>query len=94
MRLPPKRDTFPVQMSPYLADRKGVPYVTSIPWDVLEPHRNQAAANHCGQTLEKLANRGGCSPEEIVAILEDRKWSEMDLKSAVERMLELVKTSA
>lgn len=37
----------------------------SIPWKAIEPHRRQAEENHCGQTLERLAQRGGLCPSEI-----------------------------
>lgn len=37
----------------------------SIPWEAIEPHRQQAESNHCGQTLERLAQRGGLDPSEI-----------------------------
>ncbi len=37
----------------------------SVPWEVIGPHRKQAERNHCGQTLEELASRGGLSPMEL-----------------------------
>lgn len=49
-----------------------------IPWAMISPHELQAKANHCGQDLAKLASRGGLSPCEALAILDDRKWSQMD----------------
>lgn len=36
----------------------------SVPWAYAERFREQAQRNH-GQTLERLAERGGLSPEEI-----------------------------
>jgi hypothetical protein len=45
-----------------------------FPMSVFEPHRAQAYSNH-GQTLERLAQRGGLSWCEALAILEDRDWS-------------------
>lgn len=72
-------------------DRKrhvSVPY-SSIPWDMIQPHENQALKNHCGQTLERLAQRGGLSHCEAVAILEDRDWKLMDLDDAISRLKEL-----
>ena len=45
----------------------------SILWTVLAPHEQQAEKNH-GQSLERLAERGGLSPAEAVAVLEDRDW--------------------
>ena len=45
-----------------------------IPWGLLDPHRRQADRNH-GQTLEKLADRGGLSAEEAMAVIEGRRWT-------------------
>lgn len=39
----------------------------SIPWIFIEQFRDQAFKNH-GQTLERLAERGGLAPEEIYRI--------------------------
>ena len=43
-----------------------------IPWSVIAPHEAQALRNQGGQTLERLQERGGLSPEEALAVLEDR----------------------
>lgn len=50
--------------------------VVGIPWSLIAPHESQARANH-GQTLERLAERGGLGSCEAVAILEDRRWHRM-----------------
>ena len=42
-----------------------------IPWRAIEPHRAQAFKNH-GQTLERLAERGGLSTEETMCTFEGR----------------------
>lgn len=55
--------------------------VVGLPWEMIEPHAKQAYSNH-SQTLERLAERGGLSPCEAVAILEDRRWSKMDQEKA------------
>jgi hypothetical protein len=47
--------------------------LANIPMAVLAPHEKQALQNH-GQTLEKLASRGGLSASEALAVLEDRPW--------------------
>jgi hypothetical protein len=49
-----------------------------IPWSFLEPHEARAKRNH-DQTLQRLAERGGLSPAEIMCVIEDRglftgKW--------------------
>lgn len=41
-----------------------------LPWRVIEPHEQQAERNH-GQTLARLAERGGLSVVEAVAVLLD-----------------------
>ncbi|MCD2164331.1 hypothetical protein [Comamonas koreensis] len=46
-----------------------------LPWSMIAPHEKQAQANHGGQTLERLAERGGLSFCEAAAIMEDRRWS-------------------
>jgi hypothetical protein len=43
----------------------------AIAWDLVEDHRAQAQRNH-GQSLERLAERGGLSSAELVAVLQDR----------------------
>ena len=50
--------------------------VVGIPWSLIAPHESQARANH-GQTLERLAERGGLGSCEAVAVLEDRRWHRM-----------------
>ncbi len=46
----------------------------SIPWWIIAPHEKQALRNHGGQTLERLAERGGLGPSEALAVLEDREF--------------------
>lgn len=56
--------TFPVlnQQNCRPSERKSMP--RSVPWSFVETFRAQAEANH-GQTLERLAQRGGLAPEEM-----------------------------
>ena len=44
-----------------------------VPWSFVAPHEANALRNH-GQSLEKLATRGGLSPVEIWAIVHDARW--------------------
>lgn len=60
-----------------------------LPWSIIEPHRRQAFRNH-EQSLEQLRARGGLSPCEALAILEDRKWSRMNEADAIAALAELV----
>lgn len=43
-----------------------------IPYDVIKPHEEQAMKNH-GQTLDRLAERGGLGWSEAYAVLTDSK---------------------
>jgi hypothetical protein len=55
----------------------------------MEPHRRQALANH-DQTLERLAERGGLDPGEMVAVVEERPWSTITQEGAIARLNELL----
>jgi hypothetical protein len=57
----------------------------SVPWLMLAPHEEQAIRNH-DQSLERLAERGGLDPAEMVAILEDRQWGSIELPEAIDRL--------
>lgn len=46
----------------------------SIPWRMIMPHEAQAKSNH-DQTLERLAERGGLSPGEALAVLDNMSWT-------------------
>lgn len=58
-----------------------VPQREWIPWSLIAPHDKQAQRNHGGQTLVRLAQRGGLDAMEAVAVLEDadyrKKWPTM-----------------
>lgn len=62
------------------------PLMNRIPFAMIAPHEAQAEANHW-QSLERLAERGGLSACEAIAILEDRKWRHMGSKEEDARML-------
>lgn len=69
------------------------PKLEPLPWAIIEPHQKQALRNH-GQTLERLRERGGLSPCEAVAIIEDRRWRRMQRFDAVERLADLVREAS
>jgi hypothetical protein len=46
----------------------GSKYIKDIPWAAIEKHEKQALLNH-SQTLKRLAQRGGLSPAEAIAVL-------------------------
>ena len=48
-------------------------YLKGIPWSMIAPHEAQAQRNH-QQSLERLAQRGGLSPDEALVVIEDRRY--------------------
>lgn len=52
----------------------GATLLSEIPWDMIAPHEAQAQANHGGQSLERLASRGGLGASEAIDIIEGRRW--------------------
>lgn len=60
--------------------------IKSIPWEVMEPHELQALRNHA-QGLDRLAARGGVTPEEAVAIIEGRPWKRMPFSEARDTLM-------
>lgn len=83
--------TFPVlwqSLSPADEERlkeAGVP--RSVPWAFVAPHERQAQDNH-GQPVVRLAQRGGLSPAELLAVVTGRQWREVgrDVDAAPELM--------
>ncbi|BAQ50390.1 hypothetical protein [Methylobacterium aquaticum] len=63
--------------------------VIGLPWGMIEPHEAQAKANH-GQTLQRLAERGGLGACEAVAILQGRRWHEMSPGAAQHQLAGLL----
>lgn len=60
-----------------------------IPWDSIAPHENQAWMNH-GQSLEKLASRGGLSWCETLAVLLDSKFRNIPEEEAKRKVLNII----
>lgn len=63
----------------------------SVPWAAVEPARSTAMKNH-GQTLERLAERGGLSPKELVCALDGLKLRSVPalrIEECVRRVREL-----
>ena len=58
----------------------------SVLWSKIAPHEAQARANHGGQSLEKLASRGGLDWTELLAVLEDRPWRKMSEAEAIKKV--------
>lgn len=51
----------------------GATLMSEIPFAMIQPHEAQAQRNH-GQSLERLAQRGGLAVCEAIDILQGRKW--------------------
>ena len=62
----------------------------SVPWQLVEPAREQAKDNH-DQSLEQLASRGGLSPVELVGALRGLRWGELKQLDEVTAARELIK---
>ena len=76
-------------MFPIIPISREGPQWTAIPLAMIAPHEAQAWVNH-GQTLARLAERGGLSACEAVAVLEDRRWFSMTPVTADARLTQLV----
>lgn len=60
----------------------------AVPWSYVAPHAAQAYENH-GQTLERLAERGGLAISELAAVVGHRPWRAMskgEIRAFVERL--------
>ena len=66
---------FPI-LTTYDERRRHPDWPQSVPWSLVAPHEAQAKANHY-QTLERLAERGGLSPLEMLAVITDRDYDEV-----------------
>ena len=89
MTLPTSTKTFPI----HPCDRGKL---ASVPWEFVAPHDSQAQRNH-SQTLARLAERGGLSLCELLAVLTDRDYEQLrpdeqrDAEQIVRRMMQEAK---
>jgi len=51
----------------------GATLLSEIPFAMIAPHEAQAQRNH-GQSLERIAQRGGLAACEALDIIEGRRW--------------------
>jgi len=62
----------------------------TVPWHRIAPYEQQARKNH-DQTLERLAERGGLDPFEILAVVSGFRWdyyyNKFSLKETVDLLL-------
>lgn len=73
-------DTLPPQNMPIMLG-VGRRHVKTIPFSLL--NEDWAQRNH-GQSLKRLAERGGLSPCEAIAIMDRRRWRSIPPKRAIE----------
>lgn len=64
----------------------GATLLSEIPWGVIAPHEEQAQRNH-GQSLDRLASRGGLAASEAIDIIEGRPWNSAKVCIENERYL-------
>ena len=73
-------------MFPILKD----PSIRAIPWAVIRPHEKQAMRNHGGQTLNRLAERGGLDVTEAVSVLMDQRYTRFVASWARAKLMAMV----
>ena len=61
-----------------------------VPWELVKDHEKQALKNH-DQSVQRLAERGGLDHLELVAVLTDRTWGEVERLSNIEAVDQLQK---
>jgi hypothetical protein len=81
----PSPRAVPERLFPILGEVRYGGVLVTVPYQLLESHAAQAQANH-GQPLARLAERGGLTVDEVVAVLEDRPWQAMPIAVAVQRL--------
>lgn len=64
--------------------------IKSIPWAAISKYEDQAKVNH-GRTLDQIAISGGLTPEEAIAIIEQRPWMRMPFTEARDRLAQYVR---
>lgn len=60
-----------------------------ILWEAIATHEKQAMSNH-GQTIKRLAGRGGLDWVEALAVMKDRKWVKLDSEVTRKKVLSIV----
>lgn len=60
-------------------------YPISVPMELLD--EETAKKNHGGQSLQRLAERGGLHPMEMLAVMEKRKWTVIPVVEAMDQLV-------
>jgi hypothetical protein len=64
----------------------------AVPWSAVAPHEARAMRNH-GQSLARLAERGGLHPRELYAVLTDRLWHDVQAVTVEEVVAVIVRVA-
>lgn len=86
----PTDKTFPILYGFRKRTTRTDPGPTSVPWAMVAQHEARALKNH-GQTLSRLAERGGLDPVELLAVLDDKPWpnrrqTRADIENLIQRV--------
>ena len=77
------RTEMPIMID-WLVRRKHPDWPKSIPMSLL--NEEWSDRNH-SQTLNRLAERGGLAPCEALAIMDKRRWQQMDESAAIDELV-------
>ena len=77
-------DSMPIQIDFRKRRQRGL-CPDFVPMQLLD--EETAKRNHGGQSLARLAERGGISPDEALALMDKRPWKPMDFQSAVNELV-------
>lgn len=64
-----------MKVFPIMGDKYGVKR-GYVPLEFMRRCERRAMLNHGGQTIEELAKRGGLTPQEAMAVVQDAPWQE------------------
>lgn len=64
-------------------------FLKAIPWALISGHEDQAQRNH-GQTLDRLAERGGLGPSEAFAVCKDARWRQVNEPASERALMRLI----
>lgn len=66
----------------------------AVPWSLVAPYEKQALLHHGGQSLERLAERGGLSSREMYWLFTGGAWHQATLVSDDEVAAEILRRLA
>lgn len=66
----------------------------AIPWELVVECEGQVLRNHCGQSIELLADRGGLGIEELYFAFHGWRWREHPVPSYTEALASVLSSVA